>query len=252
MSDFSTRRGLKPPERKFSVLRSTRREGDHMNRTTFINSLAAGMLAAAPVFSAVADDGMRTYAVSITNLTRGVSFTPIMVATHQPGVRLYNLGEPPSDALAAMAEGGDTGPLAAIINATPNAKTASSSGLLGPGQTVTVTVASLKGSNHMSLAAMMLPTNDGFIAVTDMPLPKAKQAVAYLSNGHDAGSEPNDELCASIPGPTCQGEGGSPGVGGEGFVHIHAGIHGIGNLEPSEYDWRNPVARITVRQVDSE
>jgi hypothetical protein len=41
-------------------------------------------------------------------------------------------------------------------------------------------------------------------------------------------------------------------VGGEGFVHIHAGIHGIGNLEASEYDWRNPVARITVRQVDSE
>jgi hypothetical protein len=223
-----------------------------MNRTTLINSLAVGLLAAAPVFSAVADDGMRTYAVSITNLTRGVSFTPIMVATHQQGVRLYNVGEPPSDALAAMAEGGDTGPLAAIINATPKARTASSSGLLDPGQTVTVTVASLKGSNHISLAAMMLPTNDGFIAVTDVPLPKGKQAVAYLSNGHDAGSEPNDELCASIPGPTCQGEGGSPGVGGEGFVHIHAGIHGIGNLESSEYDWRNPVARITVRQVDSE
>jgi len=64
----------------------------------------------------------------------------------------------------------------------------------------------------MSLAAMMRPTNDGFIAVTDMPLPRGKQAVAYLSNVHDAGSEPNDELCASIPGPTCQGEGGSPGV----------------------------------------
>ena len=81
-----------------------------MNRTTLFNRLAVGLLAAAPVFSAVADDDMRTYAVSITNLTRGVSFTPIMVATHQEGIRLYNVGEPPSDALAAMAEGGDTGP----------------------------------------------------------------------------------------------------------------------------------------------
>lgn len=223
-----------------------------MNRTTLINRLAFGLLAATPVFSAIADDGMRTYAVSITNLTRGVSFTPIMVATHQWGIRLYNLGEAPSDALAAMAEGGDTGPLAALINATPKARTASSSGLLDPGQTVTVTVASLKGSNHMSLAAMMLPTNDGFIALTDVPLPSGNQAVTYVSNAHDAGSEPNDELCGNIPGPTCQGEGGSPGVGGEGFVHIHAGIHGIGDLEASEYDWRNPVARITVRQVDSE
>ena len=223
-----------------------------MNRTTLFNRIAVGLLAAAPVFSAVADDDIRTYAVSITNLTRGVSFTPIMVATHREGFRLYNLGAPPSDALADMAESGNTGPLAAIINATPKARTASSSGLLEAGKTVTVTVASLKESNTMSLAAMMLPTNDGFVGVTNVPLPKGKQVLTYLSNGHDAGSEPNDELCSNIPGPTCRGQGGSPGVGGEGFVHIHAGIHGIGNLEASEYDWRNPIARITVRQVTAE
>ena len=223
-----------------------------MNRSILTSRLAIGLLAAAPVFSAVADNGAGVYAVSITNLTRGVSFTPVLVATHQQSVRIYNVGEAPSDALAAMAEGGDTGPLAAMITATPKASVASSSGLLDPGQTVTVKVASLKGSNHMSLAAMMLPTNDGFIGVTDVPLPNGKEVVTYLSNGHDAGSEPNDELCASIPGPICQGEGGSPGVGGEGFVHIHAGIHGIGNLVASEYDWRNPVARITVRRVNSE
>lgn len=223
-----------------------------MNRTTLFNRIAVGLLAAAPVFSAVADDDIRTYAVSITNLTRGVMFTPIMVATHQEGFRLYNLGQPPSDALAAMAESGNTGPLAAVVNATPMARTASGSGRLEPGQTVTITVASLNESNTMSLAAMMLPTNDGFVGVTNVPLPKGKQVLTYLSNGHDAGSEPNDELCSNIPGPTCRGQGGSPGVGGEGFVHIHAGIHGIGDLEASEYDWRNPIARITVRQVTSE
>ena len=223
-----------------------------MNRTTLISRLAVGLLAAAPVFSAVADDDTRMFAVSITNLTRGVSFTPIMVATHQKGLRIYNLGAAPSDALAAMAEGGDTGPLAAMISATPKASIASSSGLLDPGQTVTVTVASLKGSNHLSLAAMMLPTNDGFIGVTDVPLPNGKQVAGYLSAGHDAGSEPNDELCTNIPGPFCQGTGISAGAGGEGFVHIHAGIHGIGSLEASDYDWRNPVASITVRQVESE
>lgn len=223
-----------------------------MNRATLFKSLAVGLLAAAPIFSAAADDGKRMYAVSVTNLTRGILFTPIMVATHQEGIRLYDLGLPPSAALAAMAEGGDTGALAAMINATQKASTAFTPGLLAPGQTVTVMVASLKGSNHMSLAAMMLPTNDGFIAVTDVPLPNGKQPVTYISNGHDAGSEPNDELCANIPGPQCGGEGGSPGAGGEGFVHIHAGIHGIGDLPAADYDWRNPVALITVRQEDSE
>ncbi|MHB1051505.1 MAG: hypothetical protein ACYCZT_00340 [Thiobacillus sp.] len=74
--------------------------------------------------------------------------------------------------------------------------------------------------------------------------------LTYLSNGHDAGSEPNDELCDNIPGPPCGGQDVSPDAGGEGFVYIHAGIHGIGSLEPSEYDWRNPVARITVRQIE--
>lgn len=221
-----------------------------MNRTSLISRLVIGLLATAPVFSAVADDDAQTYAVSITNLTRGILFTPIMVATHQPGHRLYNLGQPASTALSTMAEGGDTGPLAAMINATPKASTASSPGPLAAGQTVTIQVASLGNSNHLSLAAMMLPTNDGFIGITDVPLPRNKQVLTYLSNGHDAGSESNDELCEHIPGPQCGGQGVSPDAGGEGFVHIHAGIHGIGSLEPSEYDWRNPVARITVRELE--
>ena len=31
----------------------------------------------------------------------------------------------------------------------------------------------------------------------------------------------------------------SPGIpgGGEGFVHIHRGIHGVGDLAPSTFDW---------------
>ena len=67
--------------------------------------------------------------------------------------------------------------------------------------------------------------------------------------GYDAGSEPNDELCASIPDPPCGGEGGSPNAGGEGFAHVQAGIHGIGDLSAADYDWRNPVATIKVERV---
>jgi hypothetical protein len=32
-------------------------------------------------------------------------------------------------------------------------------------------------------------------------------------------------------------------------VHISSGIHGIGNLQPASYDWRNPVARIKISAV---
>jgi hypothetical protein len=33
------------------------------------------------------------------------------------------------------------------------------------------------------------------------------------------------------------------------FVHIHAGIHGVGDLQEATHDWRNPVARIAIRRL---
>ncbi len=41
----------------------------------------------------------------------------------------------------------------------------------------------------------------------------------------------------------------APAAGGEGYVHINRGIHGIGDLAPDVYDWRNSVAKITVTRV---
>jgi hypothetical protein len=37
--------------------------------------------------------------------------------------------------------------------------------------------------------------------------------------------------------------------GEEGYVHINASIHGTGDLDPSQRDWRNPVARITIERI---
>ncbi|MCP5449148.1 MAG: spondin domain-containing protein [Gammaproteobacteria bacterium] len=172
----------------------------------------------------------------------------ILVASPRPGVELFTLGEAASDELAAMAEGGDTAPLeAALLDSGQVVGTGHSQGLLGPGQSVTVEVPA-GNANRISLAAMILPTNDGFIALNGVEVPRAGSQ-AFRVPGYDAGSEPNDELCASIPGPLCGGEGGSPNAGGEGFVHIHAGIHGIGDLSAADYDWRNPVATVTVERV---
>jgi hypothetical protein len=94
----------------------------------------------------------------------------------------------------------------------------------------------------------MLPTNDGFIARDSVQVPQRGSAT-YYSPGYDAGTELNDELCAYNPGPTCGGGGESPGVVDEDYVHIHRGIHGIGDLNASTYNWRNPVAKITVTRI---
>ncbi|MCB1863322.1 MAG: spondin domain-containing protein [Gammaproteobacteria bacterium] len=190
------------------------------------------------------------YEVSITNLTRAQSFTPILVASHKPNAGLFELGQPAGDALAALAEGGDSEPLRLKLESAGQLfDAASSGGLLAPGQTVTVTVDAPRHRHvNISVAAMLIPTNDGFFALNSVQAPKFNHSVTHFSPVYDAGSEPNDEACANIPGPVCGGTG--PSVeDGEGYVHIHGGIHGIGDLDAASYDWRNPAAKITIKRV---
>lgn len=194
--------------------------------------------------------GEANFEVTISNLTRNQTFTPILVASHAPGVKLFHLGDPASFELSALAEGGDVAPLTGVLGANPKVvDIADSGGLLAPGQSVTVTVSARHGARQLSLASMLIPTNDAFISLNGVKAPKGKKTIVYWSPAYDAGSEPNDELCANIPGPVCGGAGGSPGAGGEDYVHIHAGIHGIGDLAADAYDWRNPVAKITIRRA---
>jgi hypothetical protein len=97
---------------------------------------------------------------------------------------------------------------------------------------------------------MLIPTNDAFVALNGIEAPVGNKTLTLFAPAYDAGTEANDELCASIPGPVCGGEGfNASRAGAEGFVHIHAGIQGIGDLSPAMYDWQNPVARITIRRV---
>ena len=34
----------------------------------------------------------------------------------------------------------------------------------------------------------------------------------------------------------------------EGNVHIHPGIHGIGDVDPTVFGWNDPVTKITIRK----
>lgn len=226
--------------------------------------MAVGLIALSTVIghSAFAQGRQgQQYEVTITNLTRGQQFTPVLVATHREGVTLFTLGEPASSQLATLAEEGNTGPLTSLLLSRPEVKDVQSSpapppasNLIDPGESITVRVEGGQGFDHFSVAAMLIPTNDGFFALNGVEAPKGNKAVALFAPAYDAGSERNDELCASIPGPNfaeCGGPGGGAAVTGdeEGYVHIHAGIHGIGDLIEADRDWRNPVAKITIRRV---
>ena len=89
--------------------------------------LAAGVLASTAALA-------REVRVEVTNLTHGSYFTPLLVAAHPAGVDLFEVGQPASAALQAMAEGGDISGLAAQVEAGGGTLVANpASGVLAPG-----------------------------------------------------------------------------------------------------------------------
>jgi hypothetical protein len=187
--------------------------------------------------------------VTITNITKAQIFSPPIVITHNDNFTLFELGEPASPELALLAEDGDSSLLIGEVSASPDVHAyVVADGPVLPGKSLTIDVDVDRSFRLVSLAGMLVTTNDAFVAVHSERIPlglKHLKAAAY-----DAGSEVNSEDCGFIPGPPCGNGGVRDTVGAEGFVHIHSGIHGVGDLLTYRDDWRNPVAEITMQLIN--
>ena len=206
--------------------------------------------------------------VSITNLTRGLHFTPILVSAHNAENKLFEAGSAASASLQMMAEGGsiaglvsELGDISATIIENPAA------GLLGPGQTAmtNLNTDAAVDNTHLSVVAMLLPTNDGFMGLNASSLPTESGTYTYYVNAYDAGTEANDEIRGSgapgeagfpAPGPI-DASAGMNGTGisatAESFVHIHRNSlgdsdqsGGSSDINNSVHRWLNPVAMVIV------
>lgn len=214
-----------------------------------MKNLLKFLLFTVAVFSAnITSAQAELYEVTITNLTRGQIFSPVVAATHNRRLSLFTAGEPASPELAALAQDAKSEGLIDLLSASPDVhEVASGSGVIEPGKSETLIIHSHGYKRFFSLVSMLVTTNDAFLAVTKFRLPRRHSVVTVPA--YDAGAEANDESCAYIPGPPCGNELSASDVEGEGYVHIHAGIHGIGDLAAADFDWRNPVARISIRRI---
>ncbi|SEQ80024.1 Spondin_N [Nitrosomonas sp. Nm51] len=207
------------------------------------------------------------YRVEITNLTHKIDFTPRIVIAHVP-VSFFAAGDNLNDtagglldgqinsALTEIAEAGNLDPMITVLNQESVQNFVSyvvGADLLAVGKKQTVELLNVdERLSHISLFAMLLPTNDGFIALNNAALPQTTaNTMRYYLNAYDAGTETNTESCADIPGPLCSGTAQSPDDTGEGFVHIHRGVRGLHpeEINPAEYDWKNPVAVVTISRI---
>lgn len=206
--------------------------------------------------------------VSVTNLTRGIYFTPLLVSAHGPSMSLFESGATASEELQAMAEGGDIAGLSMVLtDADATVVENPAGGLLGPGQSTSADLNTddMADNTMLSLVAMMLPTNDGFVGLSGLVIPTEAGTYTYHLSGYDAGTEANDEIRGGgapgtpgyrAPGPvdTASGVGGTGfATSAEGFVHIHRNVlgdvdptGGTSDIDSTVHRWLNPVARVTL------
>jgi hypothetical protein len=119
-----------------------------------------------------------------------------------------------------------------------------------PGASATYVLGATPGARQLSAVGMLISTNDAFFGLDGITMPRRKKDVVSIRvPAYDAGSEANSEDCAFIPGPPCGAGAVHDPAQAEGFVHISNGIHGIGGVPEATYDWRNPVALITVKRL---
>ena len=212
------------------------------------------------LFAATANVQAQQFTVEIENLTNGIYFTPLLVAAHDSSTSLFKTGTSANASLEAMAEGGDISGLASDIAGTsPTTVENPASGLLAPGLSTTTSMLNTDSTanNYLSLVAMMLPTNDGFVGLDSWEIPSTAGTYTFTVNAYDAGTEANNELTASIPAPIDFGTGtGGTGVATSDSntnIHIHRGsigddnsTAGVSDLDNRVHRWLNPIARITV------
>ena len=205
--------------------------------------------------------------ITVTNLTQGLYYTPLLVSAHPANMSLYTLGQPATSALQMMAEGGDISGLSAMLTtANANSTENPASGLLAPAMSTTAMLTTTDGNNYLSLVAMLLPTNDGFVGLNSWKIPTEVGTYTFTLNAYDAGTEANDEMITGGGAPGVSGipaaPGGDGGTGASGVtmtetntnVHVHPGNLGDDDLSAGKSDlsntvhrWLNPVARVSVK-----
>jgi len=207
--------------------------------------------------------------VTITNLSHGSHFTPLLFSAHDSAQHMYQKGEAATASLQAMAEGGDISLLSTdMMSVGADVSDNPAAGLMMPGQSVQFSMTTQDANTQLSAVAMILPTNDGFVGIESITLPTSAGRYEYYLNGYDAGTEVNDEIINGAGAPAAGGIPADPlGSGGSNAtgvataesnqtVHVHRGVlgdtdvnAGVSDLDTRVHRLLNPVAHLIIDVV---
>jgi hypothetical protein len=192
----------------------------------------------------------KTVTITIENLLTGQPFSPsFFVARTADAAPPFTLGEKASDALAAVAEGGNIGMFS--VSAAMNKDSSLGDAALAihtlPGQTRTLTLHVDEAHPEIDGVWMLGNTNDGFSGIAGIDAYSLTEPLVIEVRGYDAGSEINSEKKGFL---------GALGGGNErdpenGVVAWHMGIRGDADA-PKDWQWdvNAPVARVTITPTE--
>lgn len=152
---------------------------------------------------------LASYEVNVVNATNNQPLSPVVVITHSADYSVWNVGSAASTDLEYLAEGGSNSQLITAL-ASEDASSASGAAPIGPGgnETITVTI-SASTQTLLSVASMLVNTNDAFSGVRSIDVSGLAQgdSMTMTAKVYDSGTEVNSESLGTIPGPADNGEG---------------------------------------------
>ena len=203
------------------------------------------------------------YLVTIENMTTGQVFSPGVIATHTKAANVWEVGSPASEGIRKIAEDGDEATAVRELSAEPGVFQVISTqapinrigGPAGLPRSRTFTIGASANANRLSIAVMIICTNDGFTGISGVKLPGGFEPESHLVGAWDAGTEQNNERFSQIVDP-CQMAGpvaappdGNGRIATADVIARHPNITGVGDLSVALHGWHFPVARITVQRL---
>lgn len=203
------------------------------------------------------------YSITVTNLTSGQPFSPLVYSLHYSGFSPFTIGVPATIGLEKIAESGAADDFISQARSNSNVVIADhATGLTFPGETKTLNVTlstDVAKSNQLlfSLVNMLGNTNDAFAGVDGAAIGAlaVDQSLTLNAISYDAGTEMNTESAATVPGPAGGGEGFNAlrdDIADQVTVHPGAVTHDDGKTDSTLmqiHRWDNPVARITITRL---
>lgn len=187
------------------------------------------VLAASSFLMACSDDDSVAkvgYEVEIINLTHNQPFSPLALRADGASFKAWEIGESASLGIEYIAEEGDN---TEFLGRASSKKSASGTGVIGPGETAVIDLGSKETDLYLTAVTMLVNTNDAFAGVTGFDLSAlaiGDKTEVYLPI-YDSGTEANDELAGTIPGPADGGTGFDAERNDVDYVAMHPGIVGM-------------------------